>query len=215
MLATRGFGQVYESESNGGELDEWTVPGAFCEIELIEDLRARWMKSMPFVTSSVAVRTERLRRMRPCFVEGDSHGEDLDLWFRLADETAVALAHAPLAAYRVAVPGSLTAAQPRGLAPFMLRMRQCALDGTIPPHHRRSALWFVDQQEITLARELLVHGKRREALRALMRARHAALGMRWHMTLLMALLLPADMADRWQRWRVRSSDQFVHQGTLQ
>ena len=85
--------------------------------------------------------------------------EDLDLWFRLADETAVALAHAPLAAFRVAVPGSLTAAQPRGLAPFMLRMREHALDGTIPSRHRRSALWYVAQQEITLARELLAVGQ--------------------------------------------------------
>ena len=183
------------------------------EVELIEDLRVRWMKSSPFFTSSLAVRTERLRRMRPCFVEGESHGEDLDLWFRLADLTPVALARAPLAAYRVAVDGCLSAAQPRGLAPFMLRMREHALDGTIPPKHRRSALWFVDQQEITLARELLTDGNRRDALRALMRARHAATSIRWQFTVVMALLLPANMADRWQRWRARSSDQFAQQGT--
>jgi glycosyltransferase involved in cell wall biosynthesis len=132
MLATLAFRQVYES-SNGGDPDEWTVPDAFCEIELIEDLRARWMKSMPFVTSSLAVRTERLRQMRPCFVEGESHGEDLDLWFRLADQNPVALAHAPLAVLQGCGAGSLTAAHPRGLAPFMFRMREHALDGTIPP----------------------------------------------------------------------------------
>jgi len=211
MLAT-GFRLVYDSD--GADLDEWPVPAAFCEIELIDDLRARWMKSMPFFTSSVAARTRRLRQMHPCFVEGESHGEDLDLWFRLADETPVALAHAALAAYRVAVPGSLTAAQPRGLAPFMLRMRQGALDGTIPQRHRRSALWFVAQQEITLARELLAAGRRREALRCLLHARHAAGGRRWQLTALMALLLPANVADRWQRWRLRSADQFAQQGTL-
>ncbi len=211
VVAT-GFRQVFEKD--GGELDEWPVPEAFCEVELIEDLRARWMKSMPFFTSSVAVRTRRLRGMQPCFVEGESHGEDLDLWFRLADETPVALVHAPLAAYRVAVPGSLTAAQPRALAPFMLRMRQGALDGTIPLSHRRSALWFVAQQEVTLAREMLASGKRREALRCLLRARHAAAGRRWQLTALMALLLPANVADRWQRWRLRSADEFAQQGTL-
>lgn len=211
MIAT-GFRQVYES--NGDDMDEWAVPEAFCEVELIEDLRSRWMKSMPFFTSSVAVRTSRLQQMRPCFVEGESHGEDLDLWFRLADETPVALAHAPLAAYRVAVPGSLTAAQPSGLAPFMMRMRQRALDGTIPPRHRRAALWFVAQQEVTLARELLAAGQRREAVRCLMRARHAAGGRRWQLTVLMALFLPANVADSWQRWRVRSADQFTQQGTL-
>jgi glycosyltransferase involved in cell wall biosynthesis len=211
MLATLGFRQVYES--NGGDLNEWTVPDTFCKIELIKDLRARWMKSMPFITSSVAVRTERLRQMRPCFVEGESHGEDLDLWFRLADETAVALGHAPLVAFRAEVPGSLTAAHPRALAPFMLRMREHALDGTIPSRHRRSALWYVAQQEITLARELLAEGERYEALRCLLRARRAAISMRWQFTLVM-LLLPARVAERWQHWRVRSSDQFAQQGTL-
>jgi glycosyltransferase involved in cell wall biosynthesis len=208
MLAT-GFRQVYESDSD--DLDEWQVPESFGEVELIEDLRVRWMKSIPFFTSSLAVRTERLRQMRPCFVEGESHGEDLDLWFRLADETPVALARAPLAAYRVAVDGSLTAAHPRALAPFMLRMREHALDGTIPSEHRRSALWYVDQQEITLARELLADGNRLDAWRALMRARHAATSVRWQFTVVMALLLPANIADRWQRWRVRSSDQFAQE----
>ena len=94
-------------------------------------------------------------------------------------------------------------------------MREHALNGTISPQHKRSALWFVDQQEITLARELLVDGKRRDALRALLRARNAATGARWHMTLLMALLLPANVTDRWQRWRVRRcTDPFAQQGTL-
>ena len=210
MLAT-GFREVYESD--GAEPEDWPVPEAFCEVELIEDLRTRWMKSMPFFTSSVAVRTERLRRMQPCFAEGESYGEDLDLWFRVADESPVALAHAPLAAYRASVAGSLTAENPRDLPPFLMRMRQRALNGTIPAQHRHAALWFVAQQEITLARDRLACGRRREALRFLMQARHAAFGTRWQLTVLMALLLPANVADRWQRWRLRSAGQFAQEGT--
>jgi hypothetical protein len=72
----------------------------------------------------------------------------------------------------------------------------------------------VAQQEITLARELLAVGQRREALYCLLRARRAAISMRWLFTVVMALLLPANVAGRWQRWRVRSSDQFAQQGTL-
>jgi glycosyltransferase involved in cell wall biosynthesis len=209
MLAT-GFRLMDENT----ELESWQLPEAAGELELIEDLRKRWMKGMPFFTSSVAVRTARLRQMQPCFVEGESYGEDLDLWFRVADETPVALFNAPLAAYRAAVAGSLTAAHTGGMAPFLLRMRQRALDGTIKPRHRRSALWFVAQQEVTIARDLLAAGKRGEALRCLLRARNAATGRRWQLTALMALLLPARVAERWQRWRLRSAKQFVEQGIL-
>ncbi|MDB5870801.1 MAG: putative b-glycosyltransferase, Glycosyltransferase Family 2 [Ramlibacter sp.] len=211
MLAT-GFRQV--DGASGEEPEDWAVPEAFCEVELIEDLRVRWMKNAPFFTSSVAVRTRLLRQMHPCFVEGESFGEDLDLWFRLADLTPVALVNAPFAAYRAAVPGSLTGThQPRKLAPFLSRMRQRAQEGAIPAHLRRSALWFVAQQEVTLARELLAAGRRREAIACLLKARDAARGRRWQITALMALFMPAQVADRWQRWRLRSADTFSQEGT--
>ena len=210
MVAT-GFVKVGGEE----EPDAWLLSETFCEIELIDDLRARWMKNHPFFTSSVAVRAPRLRAMQPCFAVGESFGEDLDLWFRVADESAVALVHAPLAAYRVAVAGSLTAkGRQDELPPYLVRMRERALDGTIPARHRHSALWFVAQQEITIAREELAAGRRREALRWLMSARYAATGRRWQITLLMALLAPAQLAERWQRWRLRSADAFAQQGTL-
>ncbi len=174
------------------------------------------MQSNPFNSSSVAVRTSRLRQMRPCFVEGESLGEDVDLWFRLSDETTIALVHAPLAAYRPRVIGSLSdgPALPRDLPPWLVRMRQRALDGSMAPRQRRSVLWFVAQQEITLARALIAEGRRREALGWLARARIAAVGRRWQLTMLMALLIPAQVAERLQRWRVRSTNTFARQGTL-
>jgi len=150
--------------------------------------------------------------MQPCFPEGESQGEDLDLWFRLSDETPIALVAAPLAAYRVSVPGSLSAGNQLCLPPWLVRMRQRALAGTLPRRRRHAALWFVAQQEITLARELLALGRRREALRYLMQARYAAGGTRWQLTALMALL-PAQVAHRWQRWRLRSANAFAQQGT--
>jgi glycosyltransferase involved in cell wall biosynthesis len=210
MLATR-FLTIEGNE----QAHEWLLPEAFCEIELIEDLRARWMKNQPFFTSSVAVRTSRLQAMQPCFAVGESFGEDLDVWFRVADQTPVALVHAPLAAYRVAVSGSLAAkGKWNDLPPFLVRMRRHALDGTIPARFRRSARWFVAQQEITIARDELAAGRRREALRWLISARHAATGRRWQITFLMALLAPAQVAERWQRWRLRNSDSFAQTGTL-
>ncbi len=212
MLAT-GF--VRLPARRGEEFDTWQLPDAFDQIELIEDLRSRWMKGIPFCASSVAVRTSRLRQMQPCFPEGESAGEDLDLWFRLGDETPVALVRAPLAAYRIAVSGSLSAVHagfPKELPPFLRRMRQRALEGAMPERFRQSALWFVAQQEINLARGLLAAGERREALRWLMDARHAAMGRRWQLTAIMALLMPARMVHRWQRWRLDRGDSFAHAG---
>jgi glycosyltransferase involved in cell wall biosynthesis len=204
------------SEAHDQAVDDWLLPEAFCEIELIEDLPLRWMKRQLFCTSSVAVRRARLASMQPCFAEGESVGEDLDLWFRLADETPLALVHAPLAAYRRDVTGSLSEKirVDRQLPPFLRRMRERALSGSMPDKRRRSALWFIAQQEITIARELLGAGRRREALWWLMQARRAVLGFRWQMTLLMALFAPAQLAQRWQRWRVRSTETFAQQGTL-
>jgi glycosyltransferase involved in cell wall biosynthesis len=181
-------------------------------IELIEDLRARWMIGHPFFTGSVAVRTQRLQALQPCFAVGESWGEDLDLWFRLADDTPIALVTSQLALYRTAVAGSLSAVHGIEMPPFLVRMRQRALDGTLAARHRHGALWFVAQQEITMARELLAGGHRREALRLLWRARYAARGRRWQLTAAM-LLLPGHLAGRWQRWRIGGGNLYSHQGT--
>jgi hypothetical protein len=194
-----------------GEPQPWPLAEGFAEVELIDDLRVRWMKDRCFFTSSLAVRTERLHRMQPCFVEGEAYGEDLDLWFRLADETPVALVHAPLAVYRAELPGNLSSRAPDGLAPWLQRMRERARNGTMTARQRQSALWFVAQQEVTLAREKLARGQRGQALRLLAQARDAAGSRRWQLTAVMALCLPARFADRWQRWRLRSADVYSQQ----
>lgn len=200
------------SDTDTARLEPWPLPAEPPAVELLEDLRARWMQEIPFFSGTVAVKAERLHRMQPCFPVGESFGEDLDLWFRLAEETPLALVHAPLAAYRWAVPGSLTGAHRRELAPYAVRMRQRALDGQLPANQRHSALWFVAQQELTLARDLLADGRRRDALRYCWRARYAARGPRWLLTVVL-LLLPGRIALRWQRWRVSAMSAFSHQGT--
>lgn len=205
MLGTR-FRIV--KEHTGQPLAPWPVPKAFCEVELIEDLRLRWMKNAPLCSSSVAVRTTRLRAMQPRFVEGESWGEDLDMWFRIADQTPVAVVNGPYSTVRGDVPGSLTSQYRQRFAPFLQRMQEQALNGTLPARHRTSALWFVAQQQVTLARESLAAGERAQALSWLLQARHGLRTRRWHLTLAMALFMPVGLADRWQRWRLRSADVY-------
>lgn len=185
----------------------WPVSGG--EIEVIRDLRRRWMVDIPFCSDTVAVRATRLRAMQPCFPVGESFGEDLDLWFRLGDVTPVALVRAQLAAYRTQVAGSLSDGRRPELAPSIRRMRARALNGSIAQQHRASALWFVAQQEITLARDLLADGRRREALSLLWSARGALFGKRWLLTAAM-VVLPARVPREWQRWRLSASQVHAH-----
>lgn len=200
----------------GADPEAWPVTESFFEVEVVDDLRQRWMKTAPFCSSSVAIRADVLKGMQPCFVEGDWHGEDLDLWFRVGDLGPVALVNAPFAAIRV-LSDSLSTRHPRATLPeFLKRMRARALSGEIPAKHRRSALWFVGQQEVTLARESLGAGDRRVALRFLLdAARWVGLTRRWQLTMLMALFMPSRVADSWQRWRLRSAEMFSPEGPVQ
>ncbi|MDB5964791.1 MAG: glycosyltransferase family 2 protein [Polaromonas sp.] len=172
-------------------------------VELITDLPLRWMDGQSLYTSSTAVRAARLRGMQPCFAPGESYGEDLDLWFRLAETSPVALARSPLSAYRVGVEGSLTTAHPGlGLPPYLQRMRARALSGDMSPSRSRSALWLIAQHEVSLARDALGSGDRAGCWRWLLKGWQAAAGKRWWMTVVMALFFPGHLARNWQLWRV-------------
>ncbi|HZY20176.1 MAG TPA: glycosyltransferase family 2 protein [Ramlibacter sp.] len=199
----------------GADPEPWPVTEGFYEVELVEDLRQRWFKNSPFCTSSVAIRADLLRGIQPCFATGEAFGEDLDLWFRVGDMTPVAVVNAPFAAVRV-LPDSLSTRHPRATLPnFLKRMRERALSGEIPARYRKSALWFVGQMQVTLAREALSAGERLQALRWLVEARRAALTRRWQLTMLMALCMPTQVAGSWQRWRVRNAEVFSPEGPTQ
>jgi glycosyltransferase involved in cell wall biosynthesis len=180
----------------------WPVLPPTPAITLITNLPAHWMQGIPFCTCSVAVRRSRLVEMQPCFAVGESHGEDLDLWFRLAEHTDIAYTQSPLIAYRTATAGGLsTMPLPNALAPFLQRMRQRAANGEMPASKRRPALNLVTQQEITLARKALMKGHRVDALRWLWHARGAAMGRRWIVSLFMAIAMPTTVVHRWEQWR--------------
>jgi glycosyltransferase involved in cell wall biosynthesis len=182
----------------------WRVASGQPEIERITDLAARWVDAPSVCSSAIAARRDLLQSMQPCFPLGESVGEDLDLWFRLAEKAPIALVRSPLAAYRVAVQGSLTTQHtPTEIPPFLRRLRDRALTGLVAPAQRRSALWMVAQHEVTLARLAIEKGQRRLGLRWLYRGRRAALGRRWWLTLMMTLFFPTQWVHHWQHWRIQ------------
>jgi hypothetical protein len=184
----------------------WPVPATFAAepIELIEDLPARWMKGATFTTSSVCIRTARLQQMQPCFAVGECQGEDLDMWFRVAEQSPVAWVKKPMVAYRVSVDGSLSVTNPKlELAPFQHRIRARALSGAMTAAQAKSALKMVADQEISMARDALAAGHRLKAVRLLWSGHNAASKRRWWFTAAMAVFVPGELVKRWQHWRVR------------
>ncbi|MDB5885704.1 MAG: glycosyl transferase, family 2 [Polaromonas sp.] len=180
----------------------WPTFNEIPKIELITDLPRRWMAGPSLCSSSVAVRSTRLQTMQPCFPVDEAQAEDLDFWFRLAEQTPIALAHAPRVAYRTAVDDSLTTlSNTLEVPPSFERMQARALSGALTPAQRDSTLWFIAQHKLTLARLSLSGGKRLQGLKWLIRGHRAASGKRWWMTAAMACFLPQVLIAQWEKWR--------------
>lgn len=200
---------VMIADSEGPWPPSWPDCTMAPDVELITDLPRRWMMGPSLCSSSVAVRKRRLQQMQPCFPLGESEAEDLDLWFRLAEQTPIALAHAPLVAYRVDVDGSLTSGHPVIKVPrSMERMEARAVSGAMKNAQRRSTLWFIAQHKLTLARLALSSGDRIEGLKWLIRARHAAASKRWWLTAAMACFCSQALVTSWEHWR--KSRKYLH-----
>jgi cellulose synthase/poly-beta-1,6-N-acetylglucosamine synthase-like glycosyltransferase len=197
------FMSLPDKESNWPP--RWPGMGERPDVELITDLPTRWMEGPTLCTGSVAIRTVRLQQMQPCFPAGESQGEDIDLWFRIAEQTPIALVKCPLLAYRTAVEGSLTAQHDPMLFryPAIQRMRRRALSGAMSAQQRRSTLWFIAQQEVSGARYAMASGQRLEGMRWLIRGRHAASGKRWWFTAVMTLFFPGKLVRNWEHGRLR------------
>ena len=197
----------------------WPIPQANPHLEVITNLPHRWLKSQSFCTCSIAVRTQRLQEMQPCFPPGESSAEDLDLWFRLAEQVPIVLAHSPLVIYRIATHGSLSSEHHLALTmpPAIERMRARALSTSLTPVQSRSTLWFIAQLEVSIARDALASGQRVKALKWLFKGRLAASGLSWWLTAAMVFLSPRKMVRSWNQWRVRRAVQAIetaHAGRL-
>lgn len=199
-------------DNGGGPPPPWRLPAETPEIERIGDLARRWLKGPSFFTGSIAVRASLLRAMQPCFEPGDSYGEDLELWFRLGERTTIGVVHVPLVAYRTQVGGSLSEHRDQPRVPaFIERMRLRAVSGRMDPDRAASALFYVAQIKVDLARNALMEGNRLGSLKWLLDARRAIFTKRWWLTFAMALFWPTGLARNYVfRVRRRGLDATAH-----
>lgn len=187
-------------ESGSGDWSE-ALP-AQLPTEVVTDYYARRMRSGVLGhTNSITVRRRELQAMQPCFPVGESHGEDLDLWFRLGERYPLLYCPLELVGYRRDVEGSLITTQPRQhLLPVFERVEQRAKRGEMPSAVRRSALRMAGEARVGLARTHLAQGNRKAALAELWRGRHAA-PRRWLVSLLMIGLFSPTLSRQWIKWR--------------
>ena len=170
---------------------------------LVDDLPAAWRKRQTFITSSVAIRRDTLLAMQPCFPPGESKGEDMDLWFRVAERGPLCMTDVPLVGYREGSPGSLSLQQAEALfPPYLQRMEERARAGAMSASVARSSLRFVAEARTTQARVLLAQGRRLAGVRYLAKASAAAGRPRSWLSWLMAASFPANAIARWEQSRI-------------
>lgn len=162
----------------------------------LDNLPAEFLKSgLPFSSSSVAVDAALLKRMPTLFPVGESMGEDLDLWFRLAEVSAIAKTDASIAVYRVGIADSLMGAYAGiELLPVWLRLEARAQQGLMPVNLQSASLRLVAEMKITQARAFAKNARRLDALRSWFSAWRGMLGRRWWFTVL--VFISPSLAER-------------------
>lgn len=172
------------------------------ELEIIENLPTRWMQGIPFFTSSICVKREFLMKQTVWFQEGESKGEDLDLWFRLAEQAPIHYLNLELVAYRVEQAGSLSERNsPTEESYFIKQMVKRLQNKDIPRQLRCPTKVFIAQEKLLRARQYLVLNNRKSAIELILKALAAIKTKRWWMTLFMALFLKPETIKTWNQQR--------------
>jgi glycosyltransferase involved in cell wall biosynthesis len=172
---------------------------------LIENLYNFWMNSdYTFNTSCVAVRREFLISFQPCFPLGESFGEDLDLWFRLAERSHLVYCKTSLVAYRH-TEGSLSETNTDlTLQPVFSRIEQRVKNGQMPSNLRPSAIKYVRKVKVSIARDLLMVGRNFDACVYLLNEWQGIRLRSWWITVIMCVIFNPSQVYKWVHWRDRN-----------
>jgi glycosyltransferase involved in cell wall biosynthesis len=163
-----------------------------------------WSHTELFYTSSVVIPIRILRDFAISFPEREQRGEDQDVWFQIAERWSVAYLAQPLVAYRVGVAGSLTISYPEDVLPYMRRLRMRYRCHVIPSQHRKGVSRILAVDQISIARNLLLAGKRTSAVTFLRDPMCMMAPLFW-LRVLLAACTPTSLA---RRLISRDVDQF-------
>lgn len=126
-----------------------------------------WSRGTFFCTCSVVVPLACLRESGIRFPEGEQHGEDQDVWFRLGERWPVGYLPAALVGYRMGVPGSLARSFAGDELPCVQRLAQRFRANAIAAEHRKGVRRIIAVTRLVIAQHLLATGERRRAARLL------------------------------------------------
>lgn len=127
--------------------------------EVVADFFDRWWRGSFFFTSSVCVRRSVLDDFGTPFKVGEQHGEDLDLFFRIAEDGILAWSPRVSSIYAIGVPDSLmhggTELSP---VPAFERLKARAQSGQFPGKQLSGAQRVVATYWMTIARARIEAG---------------------------------------------------------
>ena len=150
-----------------------------------------WSSGGLFCTCSVVVPRRVLEAEAVRFPEGEQHGEDQDVWFRIGERWSLAYLAEPLVGYRVGVEGSLTATFAGDALPCLQRLGARYRAHAIAQRHRDGVARVLSVTRLSIAHHLLLRGERRRAIALLYHPRCLRCPRYW-----LRLFLAAHMPKR-------------------
>ena len=168
------------------------APGA----QRVERFFELWARSSLFSTSSVVLPRALLDAEALRFPVGEQHGEDLDMWFRLAERWPLAYLPQPLVGYRLGVQGSLAESFAADELPCMQRLAARYRANAIAACHRRGVADMLSASRLVVASHLLNKGERRRALALLCQPGCLRFPRAW-LRLVAAAHLPSSLRRQW------------------
>jgi glycosyltransferase involved in cell wall biosynthesis len=126
-----------------------------------------WSHGVFFCTCSAVLPVHIVRDCGIRFPEGEQHGEDQDVWFRVAERWPIGYVGRPLVGYRLGVSGSLANSFADDFLPSYERLATRYRSNAIPQHHRKGVSRTLGVGRLVIARHLLLRGQRRRAIKLL------------------------------------------------